>query len=107
MTWFKGIECGLLVAFLACQAISWGQDARFPALPADDPAVATVLFHPAGQPLAPPVVPLDQGMLELRLDDLSGDYTAWEVRVRHCDRFWAPSDPVSYTHLTLPTTAYV
>lgn len=95
MTWFKGIHRGLLVVFLACQAISWGQDGplpALPALPADDPAVATVLFHPAGQPLAPPVVPLDQGMLELRLDDLSGNYTAWEVRVRHCDRFWAPSD---------------
>ena len=58
----------------------------FPALPADLDNLRTVLLHPAGAPLAPPVVPLDQGMLELRFDDLSGDYVAWEVRVVHCDR---------------------
>ena len=32
------------------------------------------------------------GMLELRFDDLSGDYVTWEVRVVHCDRHWQPSD---------------
>ena len=72
------------------------QTSVFPPLPPDAPDVATVLFHPTGQPLAPPVVPLngevEQGLLELRLDDLSGDYTPWEVRVRHCDWSWTPSD---------------
>ena len=84
-----------LSPFLMAGALS-AQTSVFPPLPPDAPDVATVLFHPTGQPLAPPVVPLngevDQGLLELRLDDLSGDYTPWEVRVRHCDWSWTPSD---------------
>ncbi|MGB1384736.1 MAG: DUF5103 domain-containing protein [Flavobacteriales bacterium] len=79
------------------------QTPAFPPLPPDQPDLATVLFHPTGQPLAPPVVPLnadlDRGLLELRFDDLSGNYTPWEVRVVHCDRHWMPSDlqPSEYT----------
>ena len=68
----------------------------FPELPVDAPHIHTVLFHPTNVPLAPPIVPLNSeenlGVLELRLDDLSGSFTPWEVRVVHCNRFWHPSD---------------
>lgn len=95
--------------FLAMAALgaalhpSQAQTPAFPPLPPDQPDLATILFHPTGQPLAPPVVPLngevDRGLLELRFDDLSGNYTPWEVRIVHCDRHWVPSDlqPSEYT----------
>ena len=95
--------------FLAMAALgaalhpSQAQTPSFPPLPPDQPDLATVLFHPTGQPLAPPVVPLngevDRGLLELRFDDLSGNYTPWEVRIVHCNRHWVPSDlqPSEYT----------
>ena len=30
--------------------------------------------------------------MEIRFDDLSGDYTPWEITIVHCDRHWTPSD---------------
>ena len=68
----------------------------FPPLPLDDARIQAVTFHPVGQPIAPPVVSLaqsrEQGVLELRFDDMTGDYTPWEVQIVHCDRHWQPSD---------------
>jgi len=98
-THFLLATAALWVALHPAQA----QTPAFPPLPPDQPDLATVLFHPTGQPLAPPVVPLngevDRGLLELRFDDLSGNYTPWEVRIVHCDRHWMPSDlqPSEYT----------
>lgn len=79
--------------FLAC-LYSPSSSAQFLSLPADEPRIETLLFHPTGQPLSPPVVPLSQelGLLEIRFDDLSGDYTPWEITIVHCDRHWTPSD---------------
>ena len=72
------------------------QSNSIPPLPPDLDNLKTVLLHPAGAPLAPPVVPLSLedglGRLDFRFDDLSGDYVPWEVRVVHCDRHWQPSD---------------
>ena len=92
-----------MVASWASSPRAQSQNQPFPPLPPDRTDIATVLFHPIGQPLAPPVVPLngevDLGLLELRFDDLSGNYTPWEVRIVHCDRHWMPSDlqPSEYT----------
>ena len=72
------------------------QPSTFPPLPLDDARIQAVTFHPVGQPIAPPVVSLaqsqEQGVLELRFDDMTGDYTPWEVQIVHCDRHWQPSD---------------
>ena len=81
---------------LSVAPVLHGAANTLPPLPPDLDNLKTVLLHPAGAPLAPPVVPLTEedglGMLELRFDDLSGDYVTWEVRVVHCDRHWQPSD---------------
>ncbi len=92
MTGSKYFQLFSLIWVLGHNLSAHSQGTFIPPLPPDDPVVATVLLHPFGQPLAPPVVPANDGSLELRLDDLSGDYTAWEVRIRHCNRFWQPSD---------------
>ena len=67
----------------------------FPRLPVDHPDLSGVVFHPVGQPVAPPFVPLENNgepQLMLRFDDLSPFNTSWEVRITHCDRHWLPSD---------------
>ena len=67
-----------------------GQTSTFPILPVDDARIQAVTFHPVGQPIAPPVISLaqsqEQGVLELRFDDMTGEYTTWEVQIVHCDR---------------------
>ena len=76
--------------------VASAQPSTFPPLPIDDKRIQAVTFHPVGQPIAPPVVSLaqsqEQGVLELRFDDMTGDYTPWEVQIVHCDRHWQPSD---------------
>ena len=76
--------------------VASAQPSTFPPLPLDDARIQAVTFHPVGQPIAPPVVSLaqsqEQGVLELRFDDMTGDYTPWEVQIVHCDRHWQPSD---------------
>ena len=96
--WGMTLSRGIFTWFIALMLplCSAGQQPSCPPLPPDLDNLRTVLLHPAGAPLAPPVVPLteedDRNMLELRFDDLSGNYVAWEVRVVHCDRHWQPSD---------------
>ena len=87
--------CALALAWVSAMVVS-AQPSTFPPLPVDDARIQGVTFHPVGQPIAPPVVSLEQsqerGVLELRFDDMTGDYTPWEVQIVHCDRRWQPSD---------------
>tara|TARA_B100000780_G_scaffold218144_1_gene157338 strand:+ start:10544 stop:11812 length:1269 start_codon:yes stop_codon:yes gene_type:complete len=54
--------------------------------------LASVTLHPKGLPASPPFVPLQEGILTLRFDDLHAEYTTHYIRVRHCTHDWWYSD---------------
>lgn len=55
--------------------------------------IRTVKFHPLGQPMAMPIVPLQRGaQLELSFDDLYADYMNMSYTIVHCNADWTPSN---------------
>jgi hypothetical protein len=56
------------------------------------PTIATVGFHPIGNPLGYPLIKLNQGRLLLFFDDHRGGFTDLKYKVVHCDSKWNPSD---------------
>ena len=55
--------------------------------------MGAVRLHPEGAPLAGPYYELGGAAdLVLHFDDLEGGYPNYTYTLRHCDRFWYPSD---------------
>lgn len=90
----SSVRLVMWTTLMGCWAHGWSQSIA--PLPTDDSRISTVLFHPTGLPIGPPVVPLDHpnplGHLTLRFDQIHGDEAYWEVRVIHCNKHWEPSD---------------
>ena len=57
------------------------------------PNMGAVRLHPAGAPLAGPFYEMGgKAELVLHFDDLEGGYPDYTYSLRHCDRWWYPSD---------------
>ena len=54
-----------------------------------DPNIHTVLIHPAGNPLAAPIIPLhDGGTLQISFDDFKASYQDYAYRIELVDTNW-------------------
>ena len=69
------------------------QPSTFPSLPIDDARIQAVTFcGPTHRAACGVAGTIRTRRVELRFDDMTGDYTPWEVQIVHCDRHWQPSD---------------
>ena len=58
--------------------------------------IRTVKFHPAGFPLAEPIVALNSGMrLMLTFDDVDLDVKNYTYSIQHCNMDWTPSEEIN------------
>jgi len=63
-----------------------------------DSDIKTVLFHPIGAELSPPMVPLGGGGLQLRFDDIDDTGKDFVYTVTLCNADWTPAElnPLEY-----------
>jgi len=62
--------------------------------------IKTVLFNRIGWEFSPPIIELNtDDKLELRFDDLDGDYKNYAYTIIHCNALWQPSDLAEYEYI--------
>ena len=72
------------------------------------PGIRTVKFHPAGQPMDMPIVPLRRGaQLVLTFDDLFADYMNMSYTLIHCDANWTPSNLLKQEYIPKIQNGYI
>jgi hypothetical protein len=62
--------------------------------------VKSILFNRKGWELTPPIIELNSGeKLELRFDDLDGDFKNYAYTIIHCNALWQPSGLMEYEYI--------